>query len=186
MDKSVNNYKHKRVQIFVSATKDEHEKIKQRAKKYNFPVSIFMREMALKGTVVERNYLEMRQLIWEINKIGVNINQIVKLCNESRDVSDEFAEQLEREHSKVWGLLKDLAEAEDRLFTFGEKKRRFKSKKKQHKPDKPTEIHKTDPPPETTEANRPQQVQPPQQTSHPETAEDDWANLIASLTRSGK
>ncbi|MCL2855244.1 MAG: plasmid mobilization relaxosome protein MobC [Defluviitaleaceae bacterium] len=95
----------KNLQIFFDATKAEHEQIKRRAKSVGLPVSTFVREFALNGYVVQRNVVELQRLVWEVNKIGVNINQIVKLCNESKFVSAQSLAKLEEEHHKIWGVI---------------------------------------------------------------------------------
>lgn len=84
---------------------DDLEKIKLRARSVNLSTSEFVRQAALQGFIIQYNTIELNRLIWEVNKIGVNINQIAKLCNEAKFVSPKALEKLQEEHGEVWRIL---------------------------------------------------------------------------------
>ena len=92
---------------------DDLEKIKQRAESINLSTSEFIRQAALNGFIVQYNTVELNRLIWEVNKIGVNINQIVKICNEAKFVSPKAIERLHNEHREVWRILSNALVTED-------------------------------------------------------------------------
>ena len=89
----------------IRISEDDLNLIKDKAAKLGYTTSHYIRQMALNGYVVERNSEGLQRLIWEINKIGVNINQIVKFCNEYKAVPPEALRDLVAEHNSVWQLL---------------------------------------------------------------------------------
>lgn len=54
----------------------------------------YARHLLLAGEIKFVDYTELKQLKWEINKIGNNINQVVKLANQFEDISQEDIEDL--------------------------------------------------------------------------------------------
>ena len=85
--------------LFVNEEEDKiiKEKMKQLGTD-NF--GAYARKMLIDGYVVKTDYTTIKNLIKEINKIGVNINQIAKRTNE-----DDIKE-LKGELEQVWQLLK--------------------------------------------------------------------------------
>jgi predicted DNA binding CopG/RHH family protein len=119
--KSENNAtNNKRINLRVD--QDTYNAIKKRAFDNGHTISEFLRQMALQGYIIQRNVDELRRLLWEINKIGVNINRIVKLCNEHRFVTASAVKTLEDEHYKVWQLLDGFLD-EDKAFKLLEERR---------------------------------------------------------------
>ena len=51
-------------------------------------------------------YTTIKNLIKEINKIGVNINQIAKRTNETNRIYEDDIKELKGELEQVWQLLK--------------------------------------------------------------------------------
>jgi len=93
----------------------DKEKIKKRAASLGLSMSDFVRQMALYGFAVQYRADILYDLIKAINRIGTNINQIAKICNESRSVSITSLRNLQREHSQLFSLLKNtLVLDEDR------------------------------------------------------------------------
>jgi ltrF len=54
----------------------------------------YARHLLLAGEIKFVDYTELKQLKWEINKIGNNINQVVRLANQFEDISQEDIEDL--------------------------------------------------------------------------------------------
>lgn len=54
----------------------------------------FARHMLLAGEINYVDYSELKELKWEINKIGNNINQVVKLAHQFEEISQEDIEEL--------------------------------------------------------------------------------------------
>lgn len=51
--------------------------------------SAYIRKMCLDGVIVNTDLKILKELSYEINKIGVNINQITKQLNEMQNISKE-------------------------------------------------------------------------------------------------
>ena len=94
-------------QLIIRVTDEEYEFIKDKMKQLgtkNF--NAFSRKMLIDGKAINVNLTEFHTLANEVNKIGVNVNQIVKLCNETHSVSDDKIHKLQQEVHEVWQLLK--------------------------------------------------------------------------------
>lgn len=52
--------------------------------------------MLIQGEVTFVDYSELRQLVYEVKKIGTNINQVVKLAHQFSDISDIDIQQLKQ------------------------------------------------------------------------------------------
>ena len=66
----------------------------------------YARKMLIDGYVVKTDYTTIKNLIKEINKIGVNINQIAKRTNETNRIYEDDIKELKGELEQVWQLLK--------------------------------------------------------------------------------
>lgn len=91
--------------LFVNEEEDKiiKEKMKQLGTD-NF--GAYARKMLIDGYVVKTDYTTIKNLIKEINKIGVNINQIAKRANETNRVYEDDIKELKGELEQVWQLLK--------------------------------------------------------------------------------
>lgn len=86
---------------------EEEEKIlKEKMNKAGFDnFGAYARKMVLDGYVIKPDYKSIKDLVREINKIGVNINQIAKRINETNRVYDEDIIEIKREQEEIWQLL---------------------------------------------------------------------------------
>ena len=91
--------------LFVNEEEDKiiKEKMKQLGTD-NF--GAYARKMLIDGYVVKTDYTIIKNLIKEINKIGVNINQIAKRTNETNRIYEDDIKELKGELEQVWQLLK--------------------------------------------------------------------------------
>lgn len=91
--------------LFVNEEEDKiiKEKMKQLGTD-NF--GAYARKMLIDGYIVKTDYTEIKNLSKEINKIGVNINQIAKRTNETNRIYEEDIKELKGELEQVWQLLK--------------------------------------------------------------------------------
>ena len=94
--------------IDVRLTKTEKEEIKNKARKSKKSVSEFARQSLLKGEV--RDYTHLLALITEVNRIGNNINQAVRILNQynmadERDYNYLYDEFLKLKEAIEQGLL---------------------------------------------------------------------------------
>lgn len=57
--------------------------------------SNYARKMLIDGKIFSLNSSdELRQLIYEINKIGVNINQLTKIANETKNINKSMIQDI--------------------------------------------------------------------------------------------
>lgn len=93
--------------IFVRSTSAEKNAIQERMKLTGYTdMSSFMREMALKGYIINVNTKELRDVAYELHKIGVNINQIAHRVNESQIAYKTDIDDLQRKMDHIWQLIK--------------------------------------------------------------------------------
>lgn len=82
--------------------------IRDNAQKADMSVSQYLREMGLNGEVRiitnDNQPQENFALIYQLQKIGVNLNQLTKIANETGDISPE----LSHVYKKLDGLLDEL------------------------------------------------------------------------------
>ena len=104
-----------RVNIQFRLSDEDKNKIRNRAAAAGVSMSDFVRQMALYGFAVQYRADILYDLLVAINRIGTNINQVAKVCNESRSVSPASLQRLQKEHSDLQMLLtRTLVLDEDR------------------------------------------------------------------------
>ena len=95
------------IQKSFRVNEEEDKMIKEKMKQLgtdNF--GAYARKMLIDGYVVKTDYTTIKNLIKEINKIGVNINQIAKRTNETNRIYEDDIKELKGELEQVWQLLK--------------------------------------------------------------------------------
>ena len=66
----------------------------------------YARKMLIDGYIIKVDYSEQRKLAAEVNKIGVNINQVCKRINETGRAFAEDVSELKSRMEDIWQLLK--------------------------------------------------------------------------------
>lgn len=94
-------------QVVIRMTEEEFEEMKRRVEKSGKKQAEFLREAILKKTIVSTE--GMKALVPELKRIGNNINQIARSCNEGRQATYAEVKQIEKELGEVWQLLRRLA-----------------------------------------------------------------------------
>ena len=82
----------------------EYEQIKEKVKESGLPQQQFLLKTALEKDII--HIKEFQTLIFHIKKIGVNINQIAKHCNETGVISNDDIEEIKEGVNMIWQLLK--------------------------------------------------------------------------------
>lgn len=67
--------------------------------------SDFIRENLLNNIILVNDYKYLRNLVGEINKIGVNINQIARVVNTNQSIYKEHIEVLLVKLDEIWKLI---------------------------------------------------------------------------------
>ena len=99
----------RKIQKKIYLDENENELIRRKMKKANKKnFGAFAREILLTGEINLINFDEIKKLRYELNRIGNNINQIVKRANEDGKVEKsqlveilKFQNQLEEEINKL-------------------------------------------------------------------------------------
>jgi hypothetical protein len=95
------------VQLVVRATQEEKDFIMEKMKSSgsgNF--NIYALKMRMIGEVKNVDLTHYHELAKEVNKVGVNINQIARIANTSGNISAGEIEKLQERMSDIWQLLK--------------------------------------------------------------------------------
>ena len=69
-------------------------------------LSAYLRKISIEGKIEIVDYSGMRNFAAEINKIGVNINQIVKRVNETNSVFREDIKDIQNKLEEIWLIQK--------------------------------------------------------------------------------
>lgn len=89
-------------------TQVEHDTLKKKARQCGMSKSAFIRSLIMGRKVKARPPEALQQLYVEINKIGVNINQIARNCNAGAD-PETSAKQVLFLLKKVYSLMERVA-----------------------------------------------------------------------------
>ena len=69
-------------------------------------LSAYLRKISIEGKIEIVDYSEIRKFVSKINKIGVNINQIVKRVNETKSVFREDIKDIQNKLEEIWLIQK--------------------------------------------------------------------------------
>lgn len=67
--------------------------------------SAYLRKMVLDGYIIKQDFSVIRGVIYELNKIGVNLNQMTKAANTYGDVYLSELKKIKEDVDKIWQLL---------------------------------------------------------------------------------
>lgn len=94
------------IQKLIRLNPDEERQIKKRMEKAGVKTfQNYARKMLLLGSVVTIDFSELIGVKQEINRIGVNINQIAKYVNVSEEVTQEELQALKNSLSEINDLI---------------------------------------------------------------------------------
>ena len=91
----------------LAVTEEEKKLIEEKMKilgTRNF--GAYARKMLIDGYIIKVDYSEQKKLAAEVNRIGININQICKRINETGRAFAEDISELKSKMEDVWQLLK--------------------------------------------------------------------------------
>lgn len=95
------------LQINFRVTLAERQMIKDRIMKSGCAEEgEYLRRMAIDGYIFHLDNSDLKQLIYEVNKIGVNINQIAHKINKENVVYQTDMDEIKEQMDKVWRLLR--------------------------------------------------------------------------------
>lgn len=85
---------------------DEWAVVEKKAKDAHLDTTNYIKRMAIKGYIIEYNLDKINDLIYEINKIGININQLTKKANEIDNIYKNDVAELQERMDELWHILK--------------------------------------------------------------------------------
>ena len=91
--------------ITIRLSMDEYGTIKERAKKVGIPLSKYMRKTSLNTELHEKPSDDFLKVLWKIDRIGININQITAKVN-TYDYLEE--KELKKEIEELRNLTKEI------------------------------------------------------------------------------
>lgn len=68
--------------------------------------SVFLRKMIMNGYIINVDYKDLKGLIFEINKIGTNINQIAHHVNSEHIIFQKDIAHIQKDLDMIWQLLR--------------------------------------------------------------------------------
>lgn len=74
----------------IRCTASEKERIRMRAQKLGLTVSEFVRTMALNGKIIVQQSTHDYELVEQLKRIGVNINQQTRRLNTTGEIPDQL------------------------------------------------------------------------------------------------
>lgn len=65
-------------------------------------LSAYLRKAAIDGKIEIHDYSELKEINYNLRKIGVNINQIAKRINETNSIYQSDMEDIKRKVNEIW------------------------------------------------------------------------------------
>ena len=97
------------VQIIIRVTEEERALIEEKMKQIpTFNLSAYARKILIDGYIITLDLQEVKGHTAQLQKIGVNINQIAKRINETRRIYADDMDEIKRAMEEVWRLERRL------------------------------------------------------------------------------
>jgi hypothetical protein len=95
----------RKIMLRFFVTEAERELIDEKMKLLDTDnLSAYMRKMAIDGYIINADWTDIKAMTAEIQKIGVNINQIAKRVNSFGSIYTEDIAELKEALSEIWRL----------------------------------------------------------------------------------
>ena len=99
------NGRKRKVQIKFYVTEEERALIEQKMKLVpTRNMAAYLRKIAIDGYIIQTDHSDIKAMTAEIQKIGVNINQIAKRVNATGSVYQEDIEEIKGVLAEIWVL----------------------------------------------------------------------------------
>ena len=93
------------IQVKFFVDEKELDLIKQKmAQMGTDNMSAYLRKMAIDGYIIQIDHADIKAMTAEIQKIGVNVNQIAKRVNATGSVYQEDIEEIKEVLAEIWRL----------------------------------------------------------------------------------
>ena len=99
------NGRKRKIQIKFYVTEEERTLIEQKMKLVpTRNMAAYLRKNAIDGYIIQTDHSDIKAMTAEIQKIGVNINQIAKRVNATGSVYQEDIEEIKGVLAEIWRL----------------------------------------------------------------------------------
>ena len=99
------NGRKRKIQIKFYVTEEERALIEQKMKLVpTRNMAAYLRKIAIDGYIIQTDHSDIKGMTAEIQKIGVNINQIAKRVNATGSVYQEDIEEIKGVLAEIWRL----------------------------------------------------------------------------------
>ena len=99
------NNRKRTIQIKFRVTEEERALIEEKMKLIpTRNMAAYLRKMAIDGYVIQVDHSDIKAMTAEIQKIGVNINQIARRANATGNVYQEDIDEIKGVLSEIWRL----------------------------------------------------------------------------------
>ena len=99
------NGRKRKVQIKFYVTEEERALIEQKMKLVpTRNMAAYLRKISIDGYIIQTDHSDIKAMTAEIQKIGVNINQIAKRVNATGSVYQEDIEEIKGALAEIWRL----------------------------------------------------------------------------------
>ena len=99
------NNRKRNVQIKFRVTEEERSLIEEKMKQVpTRNMEAYLRKMAIYGYIIQVDHSDIKKMTAELQKIGVNINQIAKRANATGNVYQEDIEEIKGALKEIWRL----------------------------------------------------------------------------------
>lgn len=95
---------HRTRKMTFRLTEEEYKKIKEKVEEAGISQQQFLLKTALNKEIM--HIKEFQELIFQIKKIGININQIARKANETGRISSTDMEEVKGGLEQIWQSLK--------------------------------------------------------------------------------
>ncbi|HAC0715870.1 TPA: plasmid mobilization relaxosome protein MobC [Listeria monocytogenes] len=93
------------IQLKFRVTEEENKFIEMKMKETNISNrEAYLRKMAIDGAIISSNFDTTKELIYELNKIGTNINQAIHLAHANKNISQDNLKELKEMMNDIWQL----------------------------------------------------------------------------------
>ena len=97
------------VQIIIRVTEEERALIEEKMQQIpTLNLSAYARKMLIDGYIIMLDLQEVKGHTAQLQKIGVNVNQIAKRINETERIYIDDMDEMKRVMEKVWRLERRL------------------------------------------------------------------------------
>lgn len=97
------------VQIIIRVTEEERALIEEKMQQIpTLNLSAYARKMLIDGYIIMLDLQEVKEHTAQLQKIGVNVNQIAKRINETGQIYADDMDEIKRVMEEVWRLERRL------------------------------------------------------------------------------